>query len=393
MGDANDLLVLRRYKLPFWRHKELGLEIFFQGPLLFLKMVLLLHRMEILLIIILIIMVAGFGLIFYFMSKEKKDEGQDKSLLMLQNQINEITRTLDSRLSDTTKLMHSQFGQSTRIITDVTEKLTKLDETNKQVLNFSDQLRRLQDILKNPKQRGVFGEYYLETLLKNAFTTKQYQMQYKLGRDEKTQKELIADAVLFIGDKKIPIDSKFSLENYNRIIDEHDEAKREQLERAFKQDLKHRIDETSKYIKPAEGTTDFAFMFIPAEGIYYDLLVNQVGAVKVNTRDLIDYAINEKRVHIVSPTTFYVTLQSLFQGMRAYQIQESTKEILKNVIQLGKHLKAYDEYMKKLGQNLGTSVNAYNTAYKELNKIDKDIVKISGGEKAIDPMEIDRPQS
>jgi len=197
--------------------------------------------------------------------------------------------------------------------------------------------------------------------------------------------------VLFIGDKKIPIDSKFSLENYNRIVEEHDDTRREALERAFKQDLKNRIDETAKYIKPQEGTTDFAFMFIPAEGIYYDLLVNQVGAVKVNTRDLIDYAINEKHVHIVSPTTFYVTLQSLFQGMRAFQVQESTKDILKNVVLLGNHLKAYDEYMKRLGKNLGTTVNSYNDSYKELNKIDKDIARMSGGEKFIEPLEIDKP--
>src|SRR3989344_4008168 len=236
--------------------------------------------MEILLIILLVIVIAGFALVFYSMNKGKKEEGQDKSLLILQNQMNEITRTLDSRLSESTRLMQGQYGQSAKIVADVTEKLVKLDETNKQVLNFSEQLRRLQDMLKNPKQRGVFGEYYLESLLKNAFTPKQYQIQYKLGRDEKTGKELIADAMLFIGDKKIPIDSKFSLENYNRIVEEHDDARREALERAFKQDLKNRIDETAKYIKPQEGTTDFAFMFIPAEGIYYDLLVNQVGAVK-----------------------------------------------------------------------------------------------------------------
>src|SRR3989338_4210188 len=248
-------------------------------------------------------------------------------------------------------------------------------------------------MLKNPKQRGVFGEYYLESLLKNAFTPKQYQIQYKLGRDEKTGKELIADAMLFIGDKKIPIDSKFSLENYNRIGEEHDDARREALERAFKQDLKNRIDETAKYIKPQEGTTDFAFMFIPAEGIYYDLLVNQVGAVKVNTRDLIDYAINEKHVHIVSPTTFYVTLQSMWQGMKAYQIQESTKDILKNVGLLQKHLKAYDDYLKKLGNHLSTTVNAYNSASKELAKIDKDIARLGNGEKSVEPIELDKPQN
>lgn len=343
--------------------------------------------MEILLTLLLIAVLGGFVFMFFLIQKATRQKPDDKPLLFLQNQMNELSRTLDHRLSESTRALQSQFGQSAKIIGDVTEKLTKLDETNRQVLNFSDQLRALQDILKNPKQRGIFGEYFLESLLKNAFQPKQYQMQYKF-RDG-----VIVDAALFIGDKLIPIDSKFSLENYNRIVEEHDAVQRERLEGVFKKDLKNRIDETSKYIRPQEGTVDFAFMFIPAEGIYYDLLVNKVGAIKVNTRDLLDYAINERKVHIVSPTTFYVTLQSLWQGMRAYQIQESTKDILKNVGMLSKHLRAYEEYLMKLGTHLGTAVNTYNTAYKEFAKIDKDIARLSGGEKEVEPMQIDKPQS
>ena len=342
--------------------------------------------METLLIIILIVLLLGFALVFYFINKKTKTKDDDKSLLMLQNQINEVNRTMDNKLGESAKIIREQFTNSTKIITDVTEHLTRLDETNKQVINFADQLQNLQDILKNPKQRGVFGEYYLETLLKNAFQPKQYQMQYKFKDGE------IVDAALFFGDKIIPIDSKFSLENYNRIVEEKDANRREELEKTFKGDLKKRIDETAKYIRPNENTMEFAFMFIPAEGIYYDLLVNKVGAIKVNTRDLIDYAINEKKVHIVSPTTFYVTLQSLIQGMRAYQIQESTKEILKNVVQLGKHMNSYESYLKKLGSNLGTTVNMYNQAYKEFQKIDKDVVRIAGGESRVELLEVDKPR-
>lgn len=349
--------------------------------------------METLLYIMIVILVAGFAVLFWQFQKLKggKDNQQDKSILMLQNQLNEVTRTLDTKLGESTKMLQSQFGQSAKIITSVTEKLTKLDETNRQVVSFAQQLQSLENILKNPKQRGVLGEYYLETLLKNAFQPNQYQMQYNLGKDDKTGKELIVDAVLRLGDKLIPIDSKFSLENYNRIL-EADEGQKADLEKAFKNDLKNRIDETAKYIRPEKGTMEFAFMFIPAEAIYYDLLVNKVGAVKVNTRDLVDYAIHEKKVHIVSPTTFYVTLQSLAQGMRAYQIQESTKEILKNVGMLGKHLNAYEDYLKKLGNNLGTTVNMYNYAYKEFAKIDKDVAKLTDGDKKVEALEIDKPK-
>ena len=200
-------------------------------------------------------------------------------------------------------------------------------------------------------------------------------MQYKFTDGD------IVDAVVFVKEKIIPIDSKFSLENYNRIVVEKDPIRREELEKAFKNDLKNRIDETSKYIKPKENTMDFAFMFIPAEGIYYDLLINKVGAVKINTSDLIEYAFKEKHVIIVSPTSFLAYLQTVLQGLRALKIEESAMEIRKRVEDLGKHLLAYDEYFKKLGNNLSTTVNSYNTAYKELNKIDKDVVRITDGKR------------
>jgi DNA recombination protein RmuC len=340
------------------------------------------------LILILITLIAGIIGIFWFLkSQEAKKEGEKTGLSLIQNQMNEMARRLDFQLGKSNEAIQRQFIESAKNLREVTERLVKLDETNKQVVNFADQLKNLQDILKNPKQRGVFGEYYLETLLKNAFQPKQYQMQYKFKDGE------IVDAVIFFGDKIIPIDSKFSLENYNRIIEETDPSRKEDLENLFKQDLKKRIDETAKYIRPQEGTTEFAFMFIPAEGIYYDLLVNKVGAIKVNTRDLIDYAINEKKVHIVSPTTFYVTLQSMWQGMRSYQIQESTKEILKNVGQLEKHLKAYGDYHIKLGGHLQTAVNTYNNASKEFNKIDKDILRLTEGKIDIEIPTIEGPKT
>ena len=337
-------------------------------------------------IILLIVVVAGFvALLVAVRRGGGVAEGQ--SLFMLQNQLNEITRTLDAKLGESNKILQSQFGESARIIRDVTEKLVKLDETNRQVVNFADQLQSLQDILKNPKQRGVLGEYYLETLLKNVLPPGSYQMQYEF------KDGTIVDAVVFVRDKKIPVDSKFSLENYNRLVEERDAVERERLEKLLKADLKNRIDETAKYVKPAEDTMDFAFMFIPHEAIYYDLLVAQVGAVKVNTRDLIEYAFKEKHVIIVSPTSFLAYLQTVLQGLKALQIEESAKEIRKNVELLGKHLSSYEEYMKKMGSQLGTTVNTYNTAYGELKKVDKDVMKISGAAIGIEPLELERPHS
>lgn len=329
------------------------------------------------------------GIIAWLLLSRKKsgNSADNSAILMLQEQMKEIRTTLDSKLGESTRVLQEQFGHSAKIIRDVTEKLTKLDETNRQVVNFADQLQNLQDVLQNPKQRGVLGEYYLETVLKNVLPPGRFQMQYKFSDGE------IVDAVIFLDkDKILPIDSKFSLENYNRILEERDSAERERLEKLFKQDLKNRIDETAKYIRPKENTMDFAFMFIPSEAIYYDLLINQVGAVKTSTRDLIEYAFQQKHVIIVSPTSFMAYLQTVLQGLRALQIEESAKEIRKRVEELGRHLGNYEQFMKKLGVNLTTAVNAYNASYKELGKIDKDVLHITGEAVGLEPQLLDKPE-
>ena len=138
---------------------------------------------------------------------------------------------------------------------------------------------------------------------------------------------------------------------------------------------------------------DFAFMFIPAEAIYYDLLINKVGTVKSDTQDLIQYAFRDRHVIIVSPTSFLAYLQTVLQGLKALQIEESAKEIRKRVEMLGKHLSSYETYMQKLGTHLGTSVSMYNSAYKELGKIDKDVLKITGEAMEIEPELLERPEA
>ncbi|TAN34264.1 DNA recombination protein RmuC [Patescibacteria group bacterium] len=346
-------------------------------------------------IIILLSLLLAAAIILAVKTRKPARESQNL-FLMLQNQIQELNRLFEQKISDTHKVMadtqanlnktiQTQFGQSVKIITDVTEKLTKLDETNKQIMNFAVQLQDLEDVLQNPKHRGILGEYYLENVLKNVLPPGAYEMQHKFADGD------IVDAVVILKDKLIPIDSKFSLENYNRAVQEKDPARREELENLFKRDLKTRIDETSKYIKPKEGTMDFAFMFIPSEGIYYDLLINKVGTLQSNTHDLIEYAFRQKHVIIVSPTSFLAYLQTVLQGLRALQIEESSKEIRKRVEDLGKHLLAYDEYLKKLGGHLATTVNTYNSAYKEFGKIDKDIVRITDGERQVETLRIEKP--
>ncbi|MBU4369390.1 DNA recombination protein RmuC [Patescibacteria group bacterium] len=343
--------------------------------------------MNIVQFIILIIIILGSSIaLFLFFSRKFKDlKGKikdDESIVRLQGQVGEISSNIQS---------HHQ--ENIKIVEDVTKKLGDLDSTNKQVINFADQLQNLQDILKNPKQRGILGEFYLETVLKNVLPPKIYKMQYNLGRDQKTDQDLIVDAAIFIKDKILPIDAKFSLENYNRLIKERDKGKRIQLEKILKADLKHRIEETSKYVQPGKGTFDFAFMFIPSEAIYYDLLIGEVGGVSVSARDLIEYAFRDKKVIIVSPTTFFAYLQMVFQGLQSLQIEEHTKEIQRNIEKLGRHIIQYDEFLKRLGNNLETTVNAYNNAHKEFQKMDKDILKITKKEQnKIESLYLDKPR-
>lgn len=306
-----------------------------------------------------------------------------------------LSQQLTDRLDKNQELMRDsiqkQFSASSKLISDVTERLTKLDETNKRVVNVADELRTLQNVLQNPKQRGVLGEYYLSQVLENVLPPERFKLQYKLGKDDEGR-DLICDAVITLDKgRMLPVDSKFSLENYNRLVESKDKNQQIALAKAFKADLKNRIDETSKYIRPSEGTMDYAFMFIPSEAIYYDLLINKVGLTNTSARDLIEYAFREKNVIIVSPTTFMAYLQTVLQGLRSLQIEEQAKEIRIRVGELGRHIQTYEQLMQKLGGSLGTTVNHFNNAHKELKKVDKDVTKIANTSPAVEPLMIDKP--
>src|SRR3990167_1320920 len=340
---------------------------------------------------IILALVAGVT-IAYFAFGRRKEEKKDDSLglNLILTQINELSRTVDNKMAESHKQVSENLkfhsSESNKIIRDVTERLTRLDETNKQVISFADQLQSLESILKNPKQRGILGEYYLETVLKNVLPPGSYQMQYEFP--DKT----IVDAVVFVKDKIIPIDSKFSLENYNKMVEERDTTEKKRLETIFVNDLKNRITETAKYIQPTKGTTDFAFMFIPHEAIYYDLLTNKVGSTEENAENLIQRAAGKYKVIITSPTSFLAYLQTVLQGLKALKIEESAKEIIKKVEDLGKHLKSYDEYHNKLGNSLNTVVNHYNASNKELKKIDKDVLRIAGSSPELNLLEVEKPK-
>jgi len=352
--------------------------------------------MEWLIIILLVAILAILALLVFLYLKSQNKKEDTQGMVLLQNQLQELTRTMDAKLGEgarsMSESMKAQFGESqrltelvTRQLTEVAREQTKTNESTLRFMTIAEQLANLEKVLKHQKQRGNLGERSLALVLENILPPGTFKMQYAFPGGE------TVDAVIITKDGMIPIDAKFSLDNYNRVVNESDEARKAELEKDFKNDLKLRIDETAKYVRPKDGTLPFAFMYIPAEGIYYDLLINEVGSVKVNTRNLIDYAYNEKKVIIVSPTTFAAYLQSVLYGFKAFKIEETAKDIAKNVEALGRHLNAYQDYYKKIGSSLSTTVNHYNTGSKELGKIDKDVLRITGESAQLESPLLDRP--
>jgi len=354
--------------------------------------------MDQLLLVVLIIFVVCLGIVLFLISGRLRDLKSSGGVEMLKSDVTELNRTitqLQNNLGDKMERsatnmqssMQRQLTESMKLVNDVSQRLTKLDETNRRVVDVADELKTLQNVLQNPKQRGVFGEYYLESVLGNILPTKNFHMQYKF-RDG-----LIADAVVILDrGQMLAVDSKFSLENYNRMVAAVNKTEREEWLKKVRADLKNRIDETSKYILPAEKTMDFAFMFIPSESLYYDLLIGDVGTGS-SARDLIEYAFREKHVVIVSPTSFMAYLQTVLQGLRSLQIEEQAKDIQLQVGKLGRHIASFDSFMEKLGKSLSTTVNHYNSAHKELAKVDTDVMKIAGNTKSVEPLLVDRPQT
>ena len=353
-------------------------------------------------IILILLVLSNIGLVLYFFSKRNNNNQSDLILKIsnnLTNQVQDIRKEISensekSRVEIESKLqninkeisefqmssktqMQKQFFDSNKIIKEVTVELEKIKGTNEQVLSFANQMKTLEKILGNQKQRGIFGEIQLENLLSNVLPPEIFQMQYSFKDGG------IVDAIVKVNDNIIPIDAKFSLDNYNKMIESSDENEINLLEKKFKEDIKSRIDETAKYIRPQEKTLDYAFMFIPADGLYQDLLNSRVGSLKIRSKELVSYAY-QKKVMIVSPMSLFPMLQITMKALNNLKFEKSIELVIKNVQNLSDHLITYQTYHNKLGNTLNTVVNHYNRTSDEFKKIDKDVMKISEGKFNID---------
>ena len=304
--------------------------------------------------------------------RKEINDNSEKSRLEIESKLKVINKEISDFQISSNSSMQKQFADSNKVIKDVTNELAKIKGTNEQVLSFANQMKSLEKILGNQKQRGIFGEIQLENLLSNVLPPEIFQMQYTFNSGD------IVDAIIKVNENIIPIDAKFSLDNYNRMIESSDENEIKILEKKFKEDIKSRIDETAKYIKPQEKTLDYAFMFIPADGLYQDLLNSRVGSLKINSNELVSYAYL-KKVMIVSPMSLFPMLQITMKALNNLKFEKEIDSVIKNVRNLSNHLASYQLYHDKLGNTLKTVVNHYNKSSDEFGKIDKDISRISNG--------------
>ena len=319
--------------------------------------------------------------------RKEVGDNAEKGRQEIENKLKDINKGINLFQENSNENMQKQFASSNKVIKEVTSELEKIKGTNEQVLGFANQMKTLEKILSNQKQRGILGEIQLENLLSNVLPPELFQMQYNFQNGE------AVDAIVKVGDYIIPVDAKFSLDNYNRMIECNDKNEIEILEKSFKDDIKKRIDETAKYIRTSEKTTDYAYMFIPADGLYQDLLNSRVGTLKINSKDLVSYAYT-KKVMIVSPMSLFPMLQITVKALHNLKIERSIEDIQKNIEKLARHLNTYKDAHDSLGKTIRTAVNHYNKSSKEFNKIDKDITKISNGNTQINfsSEDIETPQ-
>jgi len=334
--------------------------------------------------LLLFIVVALLGiiawLVFRLFFQRATDDSQNTKIDELKGKLERIEEELKGSSEKNLNFLERQTEQGNKILQEVTRELTSMKQGHAQILDSSNSLIK---ILGNPKQRGNLGEFTLEALLAKMLPADLYKRQYPFKNGSKK-----VDFAVFYKDKIIPIDAKFSLENYNRIIDEDNEEKIIQLKKIFYSDLKKRIDETAEYIIPKEGTTEYALTFIPSDALYYDVLNFKQGSESI---DLIEYA-HKKKVVIVSPSTLYAMLENINLVLNEIRINKSVELIKTRLANYRRHVNVLNESFGRLGASLSTTVNHYESSYKTLSLIEKDITKIAGGESTVEPMRLDKPK-
>jgi DNA recombination protein RmuC len=270
---------------------------------------------------------------------------------------------IDRRLGDLDLKVDRRLESAQKTTNEIHERLAEVRSKTAEMVDRAKDLARLEQALRPPKARGGFGELLLENLLRDRLPPSAFQMQYTFASGERV------DAIVHV-DRAIPVDSKFPLDNYNRLVEAEDEESRTLAERQFARDVRQHIDAiASKYIRPDEGTYDFAFMYIPVEAVYYELACGKTGA-------LLSYA-HERRVFPVSPTTFVAYLQVIALGLRGMQIEQHAHEVMAYVAELSRDFGRFEKDFDVVGTHLQNAQSKYHEAAKRLDKFETKLERAS----------------
>lgn len=355
-------------------------------------------------VIIVVLAIAVISLIALLFARGR---GKDESLLLMQQQIEglreqlraslegssntlnqqleSITKTLNQRLKESSEQMQrfnqtlgDRLDHTTRVVGDVKKSLGQVEEANKRIFEIGKDIASLQEILRAPKFRGSLGELFLGDLLMQILPPTHFTLQYPFASGEKV------DAVIKVGKNLVPVDSKFPLENFRRLVESEDENQKRALKRQFVRDVKKHIDDIqSKYIKPDEGTFDFALMYVPAENVYYETILKDDAFAE--EKGIFNYSI-EKRVIPVSPNSFYAYLQVILMGLKGFKIEEKAREMFGYISRLSGDFDRFRKDFELIGTHLSRSRSSYESAEKKLLKLDSGIERITSleeGEKAL----------
>lgn len=283
-------------------------------------------------------------------------------VLKISSQVNERLNQMNQSLQEANRIIGQNLGNATNVFGNVKEQLGKLEATNAQILEVGKNISTLQELLRAPKFRGQIGETLLENLLSQVLPAEYFKAQYRFKTGE------AVDAAIKLGDRLVPVDAKFPLENFQKMLDTQDDQEKAAYRKKFIQDVKNRIDEiASKYILPAENTYDFALMYIPAENVYYETVIKE---------DLFSYCMS-KKVIPVSPNTFYAYLQVICMGLKGLRVEENAKIILKNLSALSGELNKFRDDFNLLGGHLTNAYRKYDESQKRLDKFSDKISNIS----------------
>ena len=275
-----------------------------------------------------------------------------------------IVETMDRRLSELDTKVDRRLENASKTTSQIHEKLGKVDEATAQMLERAKDLAKLEQALRPPKARGGFGELLLANLLRDRLPPETYELQYGFSTGERV------DAIVKIGDRLVPVDAKFPLDNFHRLVDAETDDERTYHEKAFGRDLKGHIDAIStKYVRPEEGTYDFALMYLPSESVYYELVCGKTGALSA-------YAL-EKRVFPVSPTTFIAYLQVIVLGLRGLQIEQHAEEVMAYVSDLQRDFGRFKDDFDVVGKHIANAASKYAEAEKRLDRFDTKLDRVT----------------